>query len=241
MADFKFEDQFAPFGQVEPVRMTNFQKVVSRRLAKSWSEIPHVTHHDEVDVTAVEAFRQAMPGDSKVSPLIFLVRALAINQNRLPVIGIGTDKAVELVKTLARWPADEWPRLRHIGAGHMVPFAQRDRLIANGLQVRGKRTGIGGDQPVISGIGQGRSGMAADMDAVRVPSREQARPAGRADGGGVIVGIADALLRYPVNIRRFDQHAKPGKLGKADIVEHPYDDVRLCCSRRWTGLLDRCR
>lgn len=73
----KFEDQFAPFGEIEAVALTNFQKVVARRLSKSWTEIPHVTHHDAIDVTAMDAFRQSLPADAKVSPVIFLVKALA--------------------------------------------------------------------------------------------------------------------------------------------------------------------
>jgi pyruvate dehydrogenase E2 component (dihydrolipoamide acetyltransferase) len=77
MTEMKFEDQFAPFGEIKGVALSNFQKVVARRLFKSWSEIPHVTHHDDVDVTEMDAFRQALPAEKKVSPLVFLVKALA--------------------------------------------------------------------------------------------------------------------------------------------------------------------
>lgn len=84
MTEMKFEDQFAPFGSVEPVAMTSFQKVVARRLTKSWTEIPHVTHHDSVDVTQLDAFRRSMPSDTKVSPLIFVVKALAVLLREFP-------------------------------------------------------------------------------------------------------------------------------------------------------------
>jgi pyruvate dehydrogenase E2 component (dihydrolipoamide acetyltransferase) len=77
MTEMKFEDQFTPFGEIETTGLSNFQKVVARRLTKSWTEIPHVTHHDDVDVTEMDAYRKSMPADAKVSPLIFLVKALA--------------------------------------------------------------------------------------------------------------------------------------------------------------------
>ena len=84
MTEFKFEDQFTPFGAVTGVALSNFQKVVARRLTKSWTEIPHVTHHDDVDVTAMDAFRKALPADQKVSPLIFVVKALAAALREFP-------------------------------------------------------------------------------------------------------------------------------------------------------------
>lgn len=84
MTEMKFEDQFAPFGSVKGVALTNFQKVVARRLAKSWTEIPHVTHHDSVDVTEMDALRRVLPPEKKVSPLIFLVKALAITLGEFP-------------------------------------------------------------------------------------------------------------------------------------------------------------
>ena len=84
MTEPKFEDQFTPFGAIETAPLSNFQKVVSRRLARSWTEIPHVTHHDEIDVTALDAHRKALGGEVKISPLIFLVKALAAGLGAFP-------------------------------------------------------------------------------------------------------------------------------------------------------------
>ncbi|MFZ4747910.1 MAG: 2-oxo acid dehydrogenase subunit E2 [Sphingomonas sp.] len=84
MSEQQFEDQFAPFGAIESLPLSNFQKVVARRLAKSWSEIPHVTHHDEVDVTDMDAYRRSSPVESKVSPLVFVVKALAAVMAEFP-------------------------------------------------------------------------------------------------------------------------------------------------------------
>ncbi|HMO75628.1 MAG TPA: 2-oxo acid dehydrogenase subunit E2 [Sphingopyxis sp.] len=77
MTDTSPEAQFAPFGAVETVPTSNFQRVVARRLTQSWTQIPHVTHHDDVDVTALDTHRRTLTGPVKISPLIFLIKALA--------------------------------------------------------------------------------------------------------------------------------------------------------------------
>jgi len=71
----QIEDIARAFGEVEVTALSKFQKVVGRRLTQSYVQIPHVTHYDDVDVTALETFRSAMP--AKISPVPFLVRALA--------------------------------------------------------------------------------------------------------------------------------------------------------------------
>ena len=68
---------FAPYGETETVRRTRFQKIVARTMSANAAAIPHVTHHDMVDVTALEAHRQGMLPGEKVSPLIFLIKAVA--------------------------------------------------------------------------------------------------------------------------------------------------------------------
>jgi len=50
-------------------------------LIKSWNEIPHVTHHDEADITEMEEFRTSLrdihTGEKiKITPLAFTIRAL---------------------------------------------------------------------------------------------------------------------------------------------------------------------
>lgn len=70
------EAYFGSFGEVEAVPRTRFQKIVAKTMTANANAIPHVTHHDDVDVTALEAHRKALPPESKVSPLIFLVKAV---------------------------------------------------------------------------------------------------------------------------------------------------------------------
>lgn len=76
---------FEQFGSVDAVESTKFQQVVARRLHQAWTSIPHVTHHDDVDVTALEdhRIRLAQQG-SKISPVIFLAKALALALHSFP-------------------------------------------------------------------------------------------------------------------------------------------------------------
>ncbi|MFV0646007.1 MAG: 2-oxo acid dehydrogenase subunit E2 [Sphingomonadaceae bacterium] len=74
----------AQFGQVESVDTSSFQRVVAKRLGDAWRTIPHVTHHDDVDVTALEHYRKSLTAEQKVSPLIFLVKALVLALQAFP-------------------------------------------------------------------------------------------------------------------------------------------------------------
>jgi pyruvate dehydrogenase E2 component (dihydrolipoamide acetyltransferase) len=50
---------FAKFGAVEAVPLSRIKKLSGANLARNWVMIPHVTQHDEVDITELEAFRKA--------------------------------------------------------------------------------------------------------------------------------------------------------------------------------------
>lgn len=76
---------FAPFGETETLPRTRFQKIVARTMAANASSIPHVTHHDEVDATALEEYRKALPPEAKASPLLFIVKAAIEALKEFPV------------------------------------------------------------------------------------------------------------------------------------------------------------
>lgn len=50
---------FERWGPVERIRLRGVRRTTAQRMATSWAEIPHVTHHDVVDVTDLERFRRA--------------------------------------------------------------------------------------------------------------------------------------------------------------------------------------
>lgn len=70
---------FAAFGEIERKPVSRIQKFVASFLGRNWVAIPHVTHNDDADVTALEARRKALAaeGGPKLTPVPLLVKALA--------------------------------------------------------------------------------------------------------------------------------------------------------------------
>jgi pyruvate dehydrogenase E2 component (dihydrolipoamide acetyltransferase) len=68
---------FAAFGPVQVKPLSRIQKLVGSYLSRNWVMIPHVTHFDEADVTALDAARKRLSeaGGVKLTPLAFLVKA----------------------------------------------------------------------------------------------------------------------------------------------------------------------
>jgi pyruvate dehydrogenase E2 component (dihydrolipoamide acetyltransferase) len=71
---------FEKFGPVERVPRSRIQKISAPNLARNWTLIPHVTQHDEADITELEAWRRELnqehSGDGiKVTMVSFLVLA----------------------------------------------------------------------------------------------------------------------------------------------------------------------
>lgn len=78
------QSYLAQFGGVEARSLSKFQQVVARRLTQSWVQIPHVTHDDDADVTAVEEHRKALSSAVKVTTLIYFAKALSIVLREFP-------------------------------------------------------------------------------------------------------------------------------------------------------------
>jgi pyruvate dehydrogenase E2 component (dihydrolipoamide acetyltransferase) len=73
------EEDYSVFGPVEPVTPGRVQQYVGRVMHRNWTSIPHVTHHDDVDVTGFEARRSAFNAghpDRKRTLLPVLVKAV---------------------------------------------------------------------------------------------------------------------------------------------------------------------
>ena len=75
MSDASFESYLASFGSTEITKRTRFEKIVAKTLAANANGLPHVSHHDEVDVTQLELTRKAATG-VKASPLIYVIKAV---------------------------------------------------------------------------------------------------------------------------------------------------------------------
>jgi len=84
------------FGEVEIKDMPRVKKLASAYLINSWTTIPHVTNHDEADITEIEDFRNSLTdaytGDKKkVSPLAFIVKALVASLKKFPSFNSSID------------------------------------------------------------------------------------------------------------------------------------------------------
>jgi pyruvate dehydrogenase E2 component (dihydrolipoamide acetyltransferase) len=78
---------FSDFGEVEVKPISRIQRLTGSFLGRNWVTIPHVTHHDEVDITQVEAARRAWNAahpDDKVTIVIVLLKVLAAALNAFP-------------------------------------------------------------------------------------------------------------------------------------------------------------
>ena len=78
---YKDEYPHEVFGEVEVKDLPRVKKLSGPQLVRSWSEIPHVTQHDEIDITEMEQFRASLidhyTGEKiKISPLAFITRAV---------------------------------------------------------------------------------------------------------------------------------------------------------------------
>ena len=78
---------FTKFGPVETRELTRIQKISGANLARNWAMIPHVTQHEDADVTELEALRVALNKENekaiakgnapKLTMLAFLMKAAA--------------------------------------------------------------------------------------------------------------------------------------------------------------------
>ena len=91
-SDFTHSD----FGEVEVKDMSRVKKLASTYLINSWTTIPHVTNHDELDITEMEDFRTSLKDmytgeKKKITPLAFIVKALVLSLKKFPSFNSSID------------------------------------------------------------------------------------------------------------------------------------------------------
>ena len=83
------EFDFSRYGDTETLALSKIQKLSAGHLHRNWVGIPHVTQHDEADITDMEAFRQANADEAKakgfkLTPLVFLIKAMVVALREFP-------------------------------------------------------------------------------------------------------------------------------------------------------------
>jgi pyruvate dehydrogenase E2 component (dihydrolipoamide acetyltransferase) len=87
---------FSKFGPIERQQLSHIQKVSVKNLHRSWLNVPHVTQHDEADITDMEAFRKsnaekAKARGFKLTPLAFIMKAAVAALEEFPRLNASLD------------------------------------------------------------------------------------------------------------------------------------------------------
>jgi pyruvate dehydrogenase E2 component (dihydrolipoamide acetyltransferase) len=131
----------APSGEAGRVPLSRIQKLSAANIANAWTTIPHVTHHDESDITDLEAFRKQLNAEQsevKVTMVALLLKACAATLDAFPRFASSLDGDDLVVKAE-----------RHIGFaadtpnGLVVPVI-RDVDQKGLLQLAGELTELSG-------------------------------------------------------------------------------------------------
>ncbi len=92
----KSEYPHSDFGEVEIKDIPRVKKIAAPHLVNSWTNIPHVTNHDEADITEMEEFRSSLKDNYsgekiKITPLAFIIKALVISLKKFPSFNSSID------------------------------------------------------------------------------------------------------------------------------------------------------
>ena len=87
---------FAKFGAVERKDLSRIKKISGANLHRNWVMIPHVTNHDDADITELEAFRVTLNKEYekagvKVTMLAFLIKAVVAALKKFPEFNASLD------------------------------------------------------------------------------------------------------------------------------------------------------
>jgi len=89
---------FAKFGEIEEKALSRIQKISGANLARNWAMIPHVTQHEDADITELEAFRKKLGEenkDLKITPLVFQIKAVVSALKKFPQFNASLDESGE--------------------------------------------------------------------------------------------------------------------------------------------------
>ncbi len=94
------EVDFSKYGAVEIKPLSRIQKISGARLQASWINLPHVTQHDDADITDLEAARSGLKAraaaeEVKLTPLVFIIKACVLALQQFPRFNSSLDAAGE--------------------------------------------------------------------------------------------------------------------------------------------------
>ena len=90
---------FSKWGNISFEKLSKFQKTASKNLHTSWINIPHVTQHDDADITGLLALRADLNKENKtkVSPLAYIIKATVETLKLYPLMNTSLNKDLDTV------------------------------------------------------------------------------------------------------------------------------------------------
>ncbi|WP_422016439.1 dihydrolipoyllysine-residue acetyltransferase [Roseateles sp.] len=95
---------FEKFGPVERRELSRIKKISGANLHRNWVVIPHVTNHDDADITELEAFRVQLNKENekagiKVTMLAFMIKAAVAALKKFPEFNSSLDGDTLVLKS----------------------------------------------------------------------------------------------------------------------------------------------
>ena len=94
--------EHSEFGKVDIQKIPRIKRLSGPHLVKAWNSIPHVTQHDEIDITEMEDFRKTLidlntKEKIPLTPLAFIMKALVNAMKKYPNFNSSIDPEKEEV------------------------------------------------------------------------------------------------------------------------------------------------
>ena len=91
------EYEHSEFGEIEIKEIPRIKRIAAPHLSNSWKNIPHVTNHDEADITEMEEFRNSLKDiytgeKKKITPLAFIIKAVVSSLKKFPSFNSSIDE-----------------------------------------------------------------------------------------------------------------------------------------------------
>ena len=91
------EYEHSEFGQIEIKEIPRIKRIAAPHLINSWKSIPHVTNHDEADITEMDDFRSSLTDiytgeKKKITPLAFITKAIVSSLKKFPNFNSSIDE-----------------------------------------------------------------------------------------------------------------------------------------------------
>ncbi|RFC38552.1 MAG: pyruvate dehydrogenase E2 component (dihydrolipoamide acetyltransferase) [Candidatus Nitrotoga sp. LAW] len=91
---------FSRYGVIETKPLSRIKKLSGANLHRNWVSIPHITQHDEADITEMEVFRKELGEEYskqgiKITPLAFLLKAVVTAMQQYPDFNSSLDASGE--------------------------------------------------------------------------------------------------------------------------------------------------